>query len=226
MKIHFFFIFLCFGFHLSAQTFLGPTIGYDFATLETEHIFQEAILGSDGQTLEVLPLEIKRSEKDTPSGRRSLAFGFQLQKTLSKEWSLALRGSYSQKEYTEFILNSQTIFIFPAYELFYHQIGISVLFSRKIKDKISIGIGPNVSHFSGWNSVFDRQRSPLVAFIPYQVTKRTYGVNLQLGYYLGPVYLAIDYTRSLKVVDSSDYMKGASSLAISGTYFFEIKKRK
>ena len=211
---------------LSAQTLIGPTIGYDFATLETQHILQKAVYGPDDRILET-PLEIKRSREDTPSGRRSITFGFQLQKVLSQEWSLALRGSYSKKEYTEFILNSITTFIAPAYELFYRQTSISVLFNRKIKNKISFGIGPNISHFSGWNSVFDwnRDSSPLVAFVPYQVTKRSYGLDFQLGYYLGLVYLAADYTRSLKVVDSSGYMTGASSLAISGTYFFELRKR-
>ena len=108
---------------------------------------------------------------------------------------------------------------FPEYKIFYRQIGLSVLFNRKIKDKISIGIGPNITHFTILNR-------PAFEFDPYIVTKRTYGLDLQFGYYLGPVFLAVDYTKSLKVVDSSGYLTGASSLAVTGTYFFELKKRK
>jgi len=226
MKYFITFFLFFFSFYLSAQTFLGPTIGYDFASLKTNRILIEGVLSSDGQRYEVNPLLIERGEGDTPSRRRSIAFGFQAQKMLSNQWSLGLRGNYSRKEFTELIIESETSFIIPEYDIFYHQIGISVLIIRKIKEKLSIGFGPNISYFSGWNSALDKERIPSFAFVPYQVTKRTFGVDLQIGYYLGPVYLAADYTRSLKVVDSSGYLKGASNLAVSGTYFFELKKRK
>lgn len=227
MKIHFTIFLLCLSYFLSGQTFFGPSIAYDFATLETQRIFEEGVLGPDGRSYEIIPLLVERSDTDTGDGLRSITFGFQVQKMLSKQWSLGIRGNYSQKEYVTRIDPVVTIpFNTPIYGIYYHQIGISVLFSRKIKDKLSIGIGPNISHFSGWNSVVDRHRSPEISFIPYTVTKRGYGVDLQLGYYLGPVFLAVDYTRTLKVSDSSDYMTGASSLVISGTYFFEFRKRK
>lgn len=223
MKIYLTLFILYFSLHLPAQTLLGPTIGYDFATLETQRIliFEEDIVNNRRYRY----FTVERAEKDTPSGRRSAMFGFQVQKMLSKKWTLGLRGSYSRKEYLEHIYNSNP-FAIPTFELFYRHIGISVLFNRKIKDKISIGIGPNISHFSGWNSVNHESRIPMFSFSPYTITKRGYGLNLQLGYYLGPVYLAADYTQSLKISDASDYMTGASSLAISGTYLFELKKRK
>lgn len=218
MKIHLTLLFLCLSLSLSSQTFLGPTIGYDFATLETQQIFREGILHQNGQFYEVTPLLIERSKKDNISGRRSLAFGFQLQKMLSKQWSLTLRGSYSKKEYIELIHHLGESVFLPEYKISYRQIGLSVLFNRKIKEKISVGVGPNISHFIKWDS-------PTIDFDPYRVTKRAYGLDLQLGYHLGPVYLAVDYTKMLKPVDSSGYLKGASSLMISGTYFFELRKR-
>ncbi len=224
MKKYFAFYFLFLSFHLSAQTFVGPTLGYDFANLTTNRILKEGTIVNGNQRGRLL---IERSAKDDPAGRNSIMFGFQIQKILSPKWSIGLRGSYAQKEYIELIQQYEyTTFVSPEYKLFYQQIGISVLFSRRIKNKISVGIGPNVSHFSKWNSVSNRRYSPVPEFIPYQVTKRAYGLDFQLGYYLGPVYLAADYTRSLKMSDDSGYMTGASSLAISGTYFFELKKRK
>lgn len=223
MKIYLTLLVSCIGFHLSAQTFLGPTIGYDFATLETQSIF---IFVEDETNNQMFPyFTVERAEKDTPSGRRSILFGFQVQKILSQRWTLGLRGSYSKKKYFAHIYNSNP-FAIPTFELFYRHINISVLFNRKIKDKISFGIGPNISHFSGWNSVNEESRLPTFSFGPYQITKRGYGLDLQLGYYLGPVYLALDYTKMLKISDASGYMTGASSLTISGTYLFELKKRK
>ena len=219
MKFLLTFILFFFSFHLSAQTFLGPTIGYDFASLKTNRILIEGVLNSDGQRYEVNPLLIERGEGDTPSGRRSIAFGFQVQKMLSKQWSLGLRGSYSKKEYTELIDHLEESVVFPEFKISYRQIGLSVLFNRKIKEKFSIGIGPNISHFTNWDS-------PTFDFDPYRVTKRAYGLDMQLGYHLGPVYLAVDYTKILKTIDSSGYLTGTSSLNISGTYFFELKKRK
>ena len=227
MKVYFTLLFLCFSLYLSAQTFLGPTIGYDFATLNTPRIFNEGVLTSDGQTYEVIPLLIERSDRDSGAGLKTIVIGFQFYRMLSKQWSLGIRGNYSQKEYITRI--DPVVFIPfnpPIYGIYYHQFGSSVLFSRKIKDKLSIGAGPNISYFSGWNSVIDRHRSPEIIFIPYTVAKRSYGLDLQIGYHLGPVYLAVDYTRTLKIVDSSGYMKGAANLAISGTYFFELRKRK
>ena len=224
MKFYLTLLTLCLNFHLSAQTFLGPTIGYDFATLETQPILTFLV---DEENNPIFPphFTVERAEKDTPSGRRSIIFGFQVQKMLSEQWTLGLRGSYSKKKYFAHIYNSAP-FSIPTFELFYRQIGISVLFSRKIKEKISVGIGPNISFFSGWNSVNQETINLPVSFTPYMDTKRSYGFNFQLGYHLGPIYLAADYTRSLKISDDSDYMTGASSLAISGTYFFELKKRK
>ena len=155
-----------------------------------------------------------------------MIFGFQVQKMLSPEWTLGVRGSYSKKEYTEYILGSATLFTSPVYEVFYRQVSISLLFNRKIKEKISIGLGPNISHFSGWGSADDTYPVPTFPFEPFTVTKGAYGLDLQLGYYLGPVYLAVDYMRTLKVSDTSEYLTGASSLAITGTYFFELWKQK
>ncbi len=224
MKFYFILFFLLLTFSLSAQTLLGPTFGYDFATLETRFILVEEISETTGWLER--PLEIRRSQKDTPSGRKSITFGFQVQKTLSPNWTLGMRGSYSRKEYTEYIRGAN-IFTSSIYEVFYRQAGISLLFNRKIKEKISIGLGPSVYHFSGWDSANpDSNTVPDFPFKPYQVTKRAYSLNLQAGYYLGPVYLAVDYMRTLKISDASDYMTGASSLAFTGTYFFELKKRK
>ncbi len=219
MKVHSTLLFLCFSLCLSAQTFLGPTIGFDFATLETREIFREGVLHPNSQFYDITPLLIKRSEKDNSSGRKSINFGFQVQKMLSKDWSLGLRGTYAKKEYTELIDHIYGSVFLPEYKISYRQIGLSVLFNRKIKENFSVGIGPSIVYFTNW----DR---PTIDFDPYRITKRAYGLDLQLGYHLGPVYLAVDYTRTLKVSDASGYMTGASSLAISGTYFFELRKRK
>ncbi len=215
MKIHFTLLFLCFSLYLSAQTFLGPAIGYDFATLNTPPISHEYVSEQNGEIYEEYILE--RTKEDSGSGLRSITFGFQLQKILSSKWSLGMRGSYSRKEYEVNILRDRVEFYDPSHFVNYQQFSISILFNRKIKDKVSIGIGPNISYFSEWSDPFD---------IPYAAAKRSYGLDLQIGYHLGPVYLAVDYTRTLKIVDSSGYMKGAANLTISGTYFFELRKRK
>lgn len=215
MKIYLILLFLCFGYSLSAQTFIGPSLTYDFATIETQRIFREGMI-ADGRWND--RLLIQRSSRDNISGRRSIAFGFQVQKMLSKQWSLGLRGSYSKKQYWE-LIDPHIGLARIDYKILYQQIGLSILFSRKIKNKVSIGIGPNISYFT------DRNQD-ILGFEPYQDNKRAYGADFQLGYYLGPLYLSVDYTKILKVVDSSGYMTGASSLAISGTYFFKIRKRK
>ncbi len=216
MKIHFTLLFLCFSLYLSAQTFLGPTIGYDFANLSTPPISYEYVSERDGETYEAYFVE--RTEKDSGAGLRSIAFGFQAQKMLSPKWSLGIRGSYSRKEYLANIkIFISSNFAGPIRPINYQHYSISILFNRKIRDKVSIGIGPNISYFSQWSDPDG---------IPYNADKRSYGLDLQVGYHLGPVYLAVDYTRSLKVIDSADYVKHFSNLAISGTYFFELRKRK
>ena len=131
---------------------------------------------------------------------------------LFPKWSVTFRGSYARKSFIESIFYDLPI-LTPYVKISYRQIGLSVLFNRKIKDKISIGIGPNITHFTKLDVIFTD-------------TKKSYGLDFQLGYHLGPVYLAVDYTKMLKIVDASGYMTGASSFAISGTYFFELKKRK
>lgn len=216
MKILFTLLFLWFSICLFAQTSLGPTISYDFANLNTPPISQEYVSELDGETYEAYFVE--RSKKDSGAGLRSIAFGFQAQKMLSQKWSLGIRGSYSRKEYLAKIrVFISSNFLGPTHPINYHQFSISILFNRKIKDKLSIGIGPNISYFSQWT---DPQG------IPYVVNKRSYGLDLQLGYHLGPIYLAVDFTRTLKVIDSADYVKRFSNLAISATYFFELRKRK
>ena len=225
MKIQLTLLFLFIKFSVSAQFFLGPTVGYDFASLQTNRIFQETFIGLDGQIFEANPLIVERAESDKPSRRRSIVFGFQVQKILPSKWSFGLRGHYSKKEYLEHIYFEDS-FLIPTYEVFYQQIGISALISRKINEKISIGIGPNISLFSGWNTKDDENYFSLLNFNSYTGTKRGYGIDLQIGHYLGPIYLALDYTKMLKVTDSSEYMTGASSLAILVTYFFELKKWK
>ncbi len=216
MKIHFTFLFLSFSLCLSAQTFLGPTIGYDFATLETPPISQEYVSELDGETYETYFVE--RSKKDSGAGLRSIAFGFQVQKMLSPKWFLGMRGGYSRKEYLAKVrVFGSCRFSGQPDPINYQHFSISILFNQKIKDKLSIGIGPNIAYFTAWTDP---------AGIPYVVNKRSYGLDLQVGYYLRPVYLAVDYTRTLKVIDSADYVKRFSNLAISGTYFFEFHKRK
>ena len=216
MKIHFTFLFLCLSLYLSAQTFLGPTIGYDFANLNTPPISYVYVSELDGETYESHFVE--RTKKDTGAGLRSITFGFQAQKMLSKKWSLGMRGSYLKKEYlTKIRVFGSCSFTGQPDPINYQHFSISILFNRRIINKLSIGMGPNISYYSNWSDP---------AGIPYAVNKRSYGLDLQIGYHLGPVYLAVDYTRSLKVVDSADYVKHFSNLAISGTYFFELRKRK
>lgn len=216
MKFYTTLLLLCFSYYLSSQTLFGPTLSYDFATLETLRTFKEGTV-VDGFWQDRLLIE--RSQKDNGSGRRSIAFGFQVQKLISKQWSLGLRGNYSKKQYIELVDNFWPSLYHPEYKIFYQQTGLSVLVNRKIKDRISIGIGPNISHFTKWSS-------PSFDFDPYQASRRAYGLDVQLGYYLGPIFLSIDYTKILKIVDQSGYMTGASNLAVSGTYFFELRKRK
>jgi len=216
MKLYITLIFFFLSLSLSAQTLLGPTFGYDFATLETQRIFREGTV-VDGYWQDRMLIE--RNEKDNGSGRRSIVLGFQVQKILSSQWSLAFRANYSKKSYVETVDNFLATFAPQVYELSYRQIGLSVLINRKIKDKLSIGIGPNLTHFTEWQMRW-------LENIPLSINKRAYGLNLQLGYYLGPIYFAVDYMRTLKISDVSDYMTGASSLAVTGTYFFELKKRK
>jgi len=209
MKVYISLFFLCLSFYVSAQISIGPVIGYDFATLETQRIFREGTL-VDGYWQDQLLIE--RADRDDGSGRRSIVFGFQVQKMLFSKWSVAFRGSYARKSFIERIDNFLPT-LTPNTKIFYRQIGLSVLFNRKIKDKISIGIGPNITYFTKLDVISTD-------------TKKSYGLDFQLGYHLGPVYLAMDYTKMLKIVDATGYMTGASSLAITGTYFFELRKRK
>ena len=92
MKIHLILLFLCSSLYLSAQMFLGPTIGYDFANLNTPRISQEFVSELDGETYELFIVE--RTKEDSDAGLRSITFGFQVQKILSSKWSLGIRGSY------------------------------------------------------------------------------------------------------------------------------------
>ena len=75
MKIYISLFFFCLSFYASAQISIGPTIGYDFATLETQRIFNEGTLVDDYWQDRLI---IERADRDDGSGRRSIVFGFQV----------------------------------------------------------------------------------------------------------------------------------------------------
>lgn len=208
-----------FSLHLSAQTFIGPTLSYDMASLHTAgRVLQEGYM-EDGYWHDLVVAF--PADDDTPAGRRSIGFGFQAQKMLSKRLFLGIRGNYTKKEHKIIVDDGRPIIHIMEYKHSYQQFGLSILLNQKIKEKFSIGIGPNISFFTQWGAP-----THVPQFEQFRVNKRAYGLDLQIGYYLESFFLAADYTRALKISDASGYLTGTSSLAISGTYFFELRKRK
>ena len=152
MKIHFTLLFLCFNLCLSAQTFLGPTLSYDIASLHTAgRVLQEGYI--ENGFWEDLVVAFP-ADDDTPAGRRSIGFGFQAQKMLSKKLFLGIRGNYTKKEHRIIVADGRQIIAIPEYKHSYQQFSLSLFLSQKIKEKFSIGIGPNISFFTQWGAPY------------------------------------------------------------------------